>query len=128
MNVAPAKDIKKVQEHINEFRLIEAVKALIIRVDTLEARVQELEGEPKVEKKRGRRFPTQQELILEALSDGKIYAVYGIAEKITESHPDMPQISVKSLFSRCAVMAAEGSIVRVGGGAYRVAIKPTTEE
>lgn len=119
LTLKPINDIKKVIEHINEAKVVEALRILMVRVDKIE---EELKN--KKQKSSARRIPTQAELAIEALGDNKIQSVHGIAEKIQETYPNLIPPKVSSLMSVCSKLAKDGKITRVGNGAYRI---PKTE-
>lgn len=119
MNVQPLK--QPLGEAMNEFKLIEAVKKLIERVDTLEYRIIKLEGgerssKPKRELTQIGKF---EPYIHQVLANGKIWSTHGIEEEIKTNHPELPVFNQLGIQNACGRLAKKGIIEKVANKTYR---------
>lgn len=122
LELAAKNNLKDLGEHMNEFKLVESVKHLILRVDKLEQRIIELESGSTarlVVKKNLTQVGRFEPYIHDILSDGKVWSTYTIEEEIRNRYPDIAPFKQLSVQCACGRLAKQGIIEKIATMHYR---------
>lgn len=116
LSATPIKDVKELDSHMNELRLIEAVKKLIERVDAIEKHLGIKLIKPKKELIQVGKF---EPYIHEVLANGKIFSAFSIAEEIRINHPELPPFKDLALQNACIRLYHKNIIAKIALATYR---------
>lgn len=112
-------NLKQVGEAMNELKLLDAVRQLIIRVDKLTNRIAALEENRPNGKSALSRIGKYESYILDILSNGRIWSTHSMEEELRIRHPELPEFKQLGLQHACGRLHKSGIIEKVSKCNYR---------